>query len=157
MSVNLKTIPPAAWRPTPIRFGYWLSALAMLTVMAVIAGLAFDRQGEGTKFWILLPAIIMLVWLLVFVLRLLFWLFQHNHADGWDRMREETLLWEIRRGRRALQILHISVDIPLPEEPGQTPVTLLMEGPSILKSQPGRGQEDFYLHTFSPPSGGRRE
>jgi hypothetical protein len=159
MPVNLKIIPPAAWRPAPIRFGYWLSALAALTVVAAIAGLAFDRQGEGTKFLILLPAAIMLVWLLVFVLRLLFWLFQHNHADGWDRMREETLLWETRRGRRALQILHISVDIPLPEEPGQTPVTLLMEGPSILKSQPGRSQEDFYLHTFfpSPPVGGESD
>lgn len=159
MPVNLKIIPPAAWRPAPIRFGYWLSALAALTVVAAIAGLAFYRQGEGTKFWILLTAAIMLVWLLVFVLRLLFWLLQHNNADGWDRMREKTLLWETRRGRRALQILHISVDIPLPEEPGQNPVTLLMEGPSILKSQPGRGQEDFYLHTFfpTPPMGGESD
>lgn len=66
MPVNLKIIPPAAWRPAPIRFGYWLSALAALTVVAAIAGLAFDRQGEGTKFLILLPAAIMLVWLLVF-------------------------------------------------------------------------------------------
>jgi hypothetical protein len=150
MPVNLKIIPPAAWRPAHIRFGYWFSALGALAVAAAIAGLAFDRQGEGTKFWILFPAAIMLAWLLVFVLRLLFWLFQHNHADGWDRRREETLLREIRRGRRALQILHISVDIPLPEEPGQTPVTLLMEGPSILKSQPCRGREDICLHTFLP-------
>ncbi|MEX0551281.1 hypothetical protein [Raoultella terrigena] len=92
----------------------------------------------------------MLVWLLVFVLRVLFWLFQHNHADGWDRKREETLLRETRRGRRGLQILHIGVDIPLPEEPGHSPVTLLMEGPSILKSQVGRGREDYCLHTFFP-------
>ena len=155
MPVNLKIIPPAAWRPAPIRFGYWFSALGALVVVAAIAGLAFDRQVERTQFWILFPVVIMLVWLLVFVLRVLFWLFQHNHADGWDRRREETLLWETRRGRRALQILHISVDIPLPEEPGQTPVTLLMEGPSILKSQTGRAREDHCLHTFfpTPPMG----
>lgn len=151
MPVNLKIIPPAAWRPTPIRFGCWFSALGALVVVTAIAGLAFDRQEESTKLWILFPVDIMLVWLLVFVLRVLLWLFQHILANGWDRRREETLLWETRRGRRALQILHISVDIPLPEEPGQTPVTLLIEGPSILKSQAGRGRENYCLHTFFPP------
>lgn len=150
MPVNLKIIPPTAWRPTPIHFGYWFSVLGALVAMATIAGLAFDRQGESIKLWILFPAGIVLVWLLVFVLRVLFWLFQHNHADGWDRKREETLLRETRRGRRGLQILHIGVDIPLPEEPGHSPVTLLMEGPSILKSQVGRGREDYCLHTFFP-------
>ena len=150
MPVNLKIIPPAAWRPIPIHFGYWFSALGALVVVAAIAGLAFDRQVESTKLWILLPVIIMLVWLLVFALRVLFWLFQHNHANGWDRRREETLLRETRRGLRALQILHTSVDIPLSEEPGQTPVTLLMEGESILKNQAGRGREDYYFHTFFP-------
>lgn len=155
MPVNLKIIPPAAWRPTPIRFGYWFSALGVLVAMAAIAGQAFDRQGESTKLWILFPVAIMLVWLLVFGLKVLFWLFQHNHADGWDGRREETLLCETRRGRRALQILHVSVDIPLPEEPGMTPVTLLMEGASILKSQLGRGREDYCTHTFfpTPPMG----
>ncbi|EPF0312924.1 hypothetical protein BWZ29_09750 [Enterobacter cancerogenus] len=150
MPVNLKIIPPAALRPAPIHFGYWFSALGALVVVAAIAGLAFDRQGESIKLLIFFPVTIMLVWLLVFVLRVLFWLFQHNHANGWDRRREEILLRETRRGRRALQILHISVDIPLPEEPGQTPVTLFMEGSSILKSQVGRGREDYYLHTFFP-------
>lgn len=150
MAINLKIIPPVAWRPAPIRFGYWFSSLVALTVVAAIAGLAFDRQGESTKIWILFPVAIMVVWLLMFILRALFWLFQHSHADGWDRKREETLLWETRRGRRALQILHISVDIPLQEEQGQTPLTLLMEGPSILKSQTGRGREDYCLHTFFP-------
>ena len=152
MPINLKIIPPAALRPTLIHFGYWFSALGALVAVAAIAGLAFDRQGESTKFLIFFPVAIMLVWSLVFVLRVLFWLFQHNHAYGWDRRREETLMRETRRGRRALQILHISVDIPLPEIPGQTPVTLLMEGSSILKSQVGRGREDYYLHTFFPIS-----
>ncbi|MBK2610671.1 hypothetical protein [Raoultella ornithinolytica] len=159
MPVNLKIIPPAAWRPAPIRFGYWFSALGALVVVAAVTGLALDQRGESTKLWIFFAVAIMLVWLLVFVLRVLFWLFQHNNADGWDSRREETLLWETRRGRRALQILHASVDIPLPEEPGQTPVTLLMEGASILKSQTGRGREDYCLHTFfpTPPTGQERD
>lgn len=150
MPVNLKIIPPAALRPATIRVGYWTSVLGKLIVVATIAGLIFDRQGESTKLWILFPLAVMLVWLLVFVLRVLFWLFQHNHANGWDRRREETLLRETRRGRRALQILHVSVDLPLPEESEQTPVTLLMEGASILKSHTGRGREDPCLHTFFP-------
>lgn len=150
MPVNLNIIPPAAWRPNPIHFGYWFSALVVLVVVASIAGQAFDQQEEGTKFWILFPGTFMLVWFLVFFLRALFWLFQHNQADGWDRRRKETLLRETRRGRRALQILHVNVDLPLPEEPVQTPVTLLMEGPSILISQTGRGREDYCLHTFFP-------
>ena len=112
MPVNLKIIPPAAWRPAPIRFGYWFSALGALVVVAAVTGLALDQRGESTKLWILFAVAIMLVWLLVFVLRVLFWLFQHNNSDGWDSRREETLLWETRRGRRALQILHASVDIP---------------------------------------------
>lgn len=150
MTVNLKIIPPAAWRPASIRFGYWFSSLGTLAGAAAIVGLAFDRQSEGTKFWVLFPAAIMLVWLLVFVLRLLFWLLQHSRADGWDRQREETLMRETRRGRRALQILHASMDIPLPDEIAQTSLSLLMEGPSILKSQPGRGREDYCLHSFFP-------
>jgi len=150
MPVNLKIIPPAAWRPNPIYFGYWFSALVVLVVVASIAGQAFDQQEEGTNFWILFPCTVMLIWFLVFFLRALFWLFQHNQADGWDRRRKETLLRETRRGRRALQILHVNVDLPLPEEPVQTPVTLLMEGPSILISQTGRGREDYCLHTFFP-------
>lgn len=150
MPVNLKIIPPAAWRPNPIHFGYWFSALVVLVVVASIAGQAFDQQEEATIFWILFPCTVMLIWFLVFFLRALFWLFQHNQADGWDRRRKETLLRETRRGRRALQILHVNVDLPLPEEPVQTPVTLLMEGPSILISQTGRGREDYCLHTFFP-------
>ena len=150
MPVNLKIIPPAAWRPNPIHFGYWFSALVVLVVVASIAGQAFDQQEEGTNFWILFPGSVMLIWFLVFFLRALFWLFQHTQADGWDRRRKETLLRETRRGRRALQILHVNVDLPLPEEPVQTPVTLLMEGPSILISQTGRGREDYCLHTFFP-------
>lgn len=150
MPVNLKIIPPAARRPTPIHFGNWLSALGGLVVVAAIVGLSFDRQGESTKLWLLFPLVIMLVWLLMFVLRALFWLFRHYYANGWDRRCEEIILCETRRGRRALQILHISVDIPLPEEPEQTPVTLLMEGASILKNQAGRGRKDYCLHTFFP-------
>lgn len=150
MPVNLNIIPPAAWRPNPIHFGYWFSALVVLVVVASIAGQAFDQQEEGTNFWILFPGSVMLIWFLVFFLRALFWLFQHTQADGWDRRRKETLLRETRRGRRALQILHVNVDLPLPEEPVQTPVTLLMEGPSILISQARRGREDYCLHTFFP-------
>lgn len=150
MPVNLKIIPPAAWRPNPIYFGYWFSALVVLVVVASIAGQAFDQQEEGTNFWILFPCTVMLIWFLVFFMRALFWLFQHNQADGWDRRRKEILLRETRRGRRALQILHVNVDLPLQEEPVQTPVTLLMEGPSILISQTGRGREDYCLHTFFP-------
>lgn len=150
MPVNLKIIPPAAWRPAPIRFSYWFSALAAMVGVGAIVGLAFDRQGEGTKFWILFPVAFLLVWLLVFVLRLLFWLLQHSRADGWDRQREETLMYETQRGRRALQVLYASMDIPLPAESAQTPVSLLMQGPSILKNQPGRGREDFCLHSFFP-------
>lgn len=150
MPVNLKIIPPAAWRPNPIHFGYWFSALVVLVVVASIAGQAFDQQEEGTNFWILFPCTVMLIWFLVFFMRALFWLFQHNQADGWDRRRKEILLRETRRGRRALQILHVNVDLPLQEEPVQTPVTLLMEGPSILISQTGRGREDYCLHTFFP-------
>lgn len=150
MPINLKIIPPAAWRPAPIRFGYWFSALGVLVVVAAIAGLAFDRQGEGTRFWTLFPVVTMLVWFLVLNLRAMCWLFQNNYADGWDRRREETLLRKTRRGRRALQILHISVDVPSPEESGKTAVTLLMEGPSLLKNQHGRGRENYYFHTFFP-------
>lgn len=149
MPVNLKIIPPAAWRPEPVRFGYWFSVLAGLITIGVVVGLTLDRLEEETKYWLLVSAAIMFTWFVVFVLRLLFWLLQHSRADGWDRRREETLLRETRRGRRALQILHVGLDIPLPEESVQTPLALLMNGPSTLLSQPGRGREnEFSFHTF---------
>ncbi|MBK4716679.1 MULTISPECIES: hypothetical protein [Tenebrionibacter/Tenebrionicola group] len=149
MSVNLKIIPPAAWRPNPIRFGYWLSALGSLVILGAIVGLVLDRAGDGTKYWLLISAAVMMLWFTVFILRLLVWFFQHTHADGWDSRREETLLRETRRGRRVLQILHIGLDVPLPETPFQSPVSLLIKGPSILENQPGRGREnEISFHTF---------
>lgn len=146
MPVHLKNIPPAAERPAVPEMSRWFSFLGGLTVIGTAAGIYLDKQAEGTRFWLLAPAALCIVWLVVFMLRLLVWASLDLRAIGWDRAREEVLLHETRRGRRALQILHTGIVLPLPDTETRPPATVLMEDVSLLKRGPDRAGKQLARH-----------
>ncbi|MTH48850.1 hypothetical protein [Intestinirhabdus alba] len=61
---------------------------------------------KSAKFWFFSVGIPALLWLVVASCREMFYLFGQAYANAWDRRREEAILKEVRRGRRALQILY---------------------------------------------------
>lgn len=60
--------------------------------------------GE-TSFWWFAICIPVVVWTVLMGFRLALYMMQQIHANAWDQRREQVILQEVRRGRRALQIL----------------------------------------------------
>jgi hypothetical protein len=60
--------------------------------------------GE-TTFWWFAIGIPVVVWTVLMGFRLAVYMMQQIHANAWDQRREQVILQEVRRGRRALQIL----------------------------------------------------
>ncbi len=68
---------------------------------------------NGPHFWGLACGVPAFIWSLVASVRWLFFITQYIRADAWNKRREEVILQETRRGRRALQILSFSVQTAL--------------------------------------------
>ena len=116
MPVRLNTIPDAESYPAPPARIKWLSALLlMLSVGVAITSLfASDELAKnGPHFWGLACGVPAFIWSLVASVRWLFFITQYIRADAWNKRREEVILQETRRGRRALQILSFSVQTAL--------------------------------------------
>ncbi|EMW2242905.1 hypothetical protein AAEQ16_003032, partial [Escherichia coli] len=116
MPVRLNTIPDAESYPAPPARIKWLSALLlMLSVGVEITSLfASDELAKnGPHFWGLACGVPAFIWSLVASVRWLFFITQYIRADAWNKRREEVILQETRRGRRALQILSFSVQTAL--------------------------------------------
>lgn len=105
MPVKLNSIPAPARRPEKPVSRRWLKWLAGL----VIAGSLFSwLSGQPTRspgFWLFAIALPVSLWLIAAWVRGMIYLLGHIQANAWDRSREELILKEVRRGRRALQIL----------------------------------------------------
>ncbi|HGW8824641.1 hypothetical protein MWG63_23475, partial [Escherichia coli] len=89
--------------------------LLMLSVGVAITSLfASDELAKnGPHFWGLACGVPAFIWSLVASVRWLFFITQYIRADAWNKRREEVILQETRRGRRALQILSFSVQTAL--------------------------------------------
>ncbi len=107
MPVRLNTIPDAESYPAPPARIKWLSALLlMLSVGVAITSLfASDELAKnGPHFWGLACGVPAFIWSLVASVRWLFFITQYIRADAWNKRREEVILQETRRGRRAGQL-----------------------------------------------------
>ncbi|HAT1685505.1 TPA: hypothetical protein I8Y21_006377, partial [Klebsiella oxytoca] len=105
MPVVMKKIPGPARRPAPPVMFRWLVALMAFFVTGVLVSRFFGLHPDNTYYWFFPVVVSTVVWGGVGILRLMFYFLQHIQADAWDRRREEKILQETRRGRRALQIL----------------------------------------------------
>lgn len=59
----------------------------------------------NTEFWWFAIGIPVVFWVVLMGFRLAIYLMQQIQANAWDSRREQVILQEVRRGRRALQIL----------------------------------------------------
>ncbi|MRS16351.1 hypothetical protein GJV06_15810 [Enterobacteriaceae bacterium RIT691] len=67
----------------------------------------FGGISGGREFWLFSVGVPSVFWLVLMVCRQTVYLLEGIHANAWDTRREEVILQETRRGRRALQILGV--------------------------------------------------
>lgn len=106
MSYTLKNLPGRYPRPKPLRFSRWLIALAVMLSISVILMLIFGRYVENLYFWKLALGLPIVLWSILFFSRLLMWALQDSKANAFDKQREQWILRETRKTRRALQVLN---------------------------------------------------
>jgi hypothetical protein len=107
MPVNLNTLPGPALRPLPPKPLRWLSALVGLVAAGILLMRFLGKLVGETTFWWFAIGIPVIVWTVLMGFRLAVYMMQQIHANAWDQRREQVILQEVRRGRRALQILGV--------------------------------------------------
>ena len=105
MPVNLDTIPAPYLRPTPPKPLLWLAALVCLVATGILLMRLLGKLVSENTFWWFAMGIPAMVWLVLMGIRMAVYMIQQIKANAWDKRREQVILQEVRRGRRALQIL----------------------------------------------------
>ncbi|EOV4744468.1 hypothetical protein ACONQH_002125 [Escherichia coli] len=153
MPVRLNTIPDAESYPAPPARIKWLSALLlMLSVGVAITSLfASDELAKnGPHFWGLACGVPAFIWSLVASVRWLFFITQYIRADAWNKRREELILQETRRGRRALQILSFSVQTALNGDSVAETTTAFLARQQVLNTYADLRGEDTVRRSVIP-------
>ena len=153
MPVRLNTIPDAEPYPAPPAHIKWLSALLlMLSVGVALTSLfASDELAKnGPHFWGLACGVPAFIWSLVASVRWLFFITQYIRADAWNKRREEVILQETRRGRRALQILSFSVQTALNGDSVAETTTAFLARQQVLNTYADLRGEDTVRRSVIP-------
>lgn len=105
---SLKNIPECYTRATPPKPFRWIIALAIFLAIGVIFMRIFGRTIDNQYFWKIALGVPVALWIAIAGGRLAIWMLKEMKANGFDKQREEWILSETRRARRALQILNVS-------------------------------------------------
>ncbi|QMV51519.1 hypothetical protein [Ewingella americana] len=105
MPVNLDTIPAPYLRPTPPKPLRWLAALVCLVATGILLMRLLGKLVGDATFWWFAMGIPVIFWLVLMGIRMAVYMIHQIKANAWDKRREQVILQEVRRGRRALQIL----------------------------------------------------
>jgi hypothetical protein len=106
MSYTLKHLPERYPRPKSLKFSRWLIALVAMLSVSVILMRIFGRYVENLYFWKLALGLPIVLWSVLFSSRLLLWALQDSKANAFDKQREQWILRETRKARRAMQVLN---------------------------------------------------
>ncbi|MEB7276925.1 hypothetical protein NEN81_00980 [Enterobacter asburiae] len=101
MPVDLKNIPEPSVRPAPPKFVRALMVLIILIGLSITLSRLFTGNNN-VWFSVIVPTVI--IGGVIFV-RFINYQVQQLVANSHDMLREKTIIQEVRRGRRALQIL----------------------------------------------------
>lgn len=108
MSYSLKHLPEYYPRPEPIKTAGWLMSLSIMLALSIILMRIFGRYIDNHHFWLFSLSIPTAIWISAFAFRLGIWMLRDIKANGFDRRREQWILRETCRARRALQVLEAS-------------------------------------------------
>jgi hypothetical protein len=106
MSYTLKHLPECYPRPKSLKFSRWLIALVAMLSVSVILMRIFGRYVENLYFWKVALGVPIVLWSVPFASCLLLWALQDSKANAFDKQREQWILRETRKARRALQVLN---------------------------------------------------
>ncbi|MGQ8774293.1 hypothetical protein ACUTQ5_07630 [Serratia sp. NA_112.1] len=106
MSYTLKYLPERYPRPKSLKFSRWLIALVAMLSVSVILMRIFGRYVENLYFWKISLGVPIVLWSVPFASCLLLWALQDSKANAFDKQREQWILRETRKARRALQVLN---------------------------------------------------
>lgn len=156
MPVDLKNMPDVSARPASPKFSRWMMVLMILIGFCIV----ISRLVTGKNNVLLTvgaPAI--MLGGLLFILFVIY-LLRAISANARDREREQTILKEVRRGRRALQIL--AAECCTAHSSANKPFTAI--GSNLVKNenvfypqQSWRGEEDTRLSQIARTGGAKEE
>jgi hypothetical protein len=135
MSYSLKHLPECYPRPDQPKTSRWFAVLAAMLVISVILMRIFGRYIDIRHFWLVAIGTPVVVWIVTFGFRMWGWSLQDSKANGFDLRREQWILRETRKARRALQVLN-STFITAHQEDEQDSVAVeMLNNQSIIISQ----------------------
>lgn len=135
MRYSLKHLPERYPRPAPPKTFRWFAVLALMLVISVILMRIFGRYIDNSHFWLIAIGTPVVVWIVSFGIRMWFWSLQDSKANGFDSRREQWILRETRRARRALQVLNTTYITAYPEIEKDVVATAMLNNKSIIASQ----------------------
>ena len=101
MPYTLKHLPERYPRPKPLKFSRWLVALVVMLSVCIIIMRIFGHYVENLYFWRLALGFPVALWSVLLSSRLLVWSLQDSKANAFDKQREQWILRETRKARRA--------------------------------------------------------
>jgi hypothetical protein len=135
MSYSLKDLPKCYPRQVQPKISRWLAVLVAMLVISVILMRIFGRYIDNSHFWMLAIGIPLVVWIVCFTIRMWAWSLQDSKANGFDRQREQWILSETRRARRALQVLNTTFITAHQEDEQRSVADDMLNNHSIIISQ----------------------
>ncbi|WPM85891.1 hypothetical protein QNH14_10435 [Apirhabdus apintestini] len=135
MSYSLKHLPERYPRPVPVKTFRWFAVLAAMLVISVILMRIFGRYIDNRHFWFIAIGTPVVMWVVNFGIRMWVWSLQDSKANGFDRRREQWILRETRRARRALQVLNTTFITAYHEMDKDVAAAAMMNNQGIIASQ----------------------
>ncbi|WP_185922713.1 hypothetical protein [Hafnia paralvei] len=156
MSVDLKNMPDVSVRHASPKFARWMVVLVILIGFSIV----ISRMVTGkNNVWLTVGVPAIVLGGLLFILFVIY-LLRAISANARDREREQTILKEVRRGRRALQIL--AAECCTAHSSADKPFTAI--GSNLVKNEnvfypqlSWRGEEDTRLSQIARAGGAKEE
>ena len=136
MPYSLKHLPECYLRPVPPKASRWFAVLVAMLVISVILMRIFVRYIDNSHFWMFAIGTPFVVWIVTFGFRMWIWSLQDSKANGFDQRREQWILSETRRARRALQVLNTTFITAHQEDEQRYVAVDMLNNNSIIISQP---------------------
>lgn len=142
MSYSLKHLPECYPRPVPPKTSSWFVTLAGMLAISVILMRIFGRYIDTRHFWLIAIGAPVVGWIVSFGFRIWIWSLQDSKANSFDRRREQWILSETLKARRALQILNTTfITAHLEYKQGSVAIEMLNNHSIIISQSDWKGEK----------------